>query len=120
VNAIGKVKFTDIRGLATQVDFWHNKVEAQMTTITLPPEIEAPLADAARKKGTTPQLLAVETLRQRFPPSETPVGPDESQTLYDFLAGDIGVVEGFGEALSENCGERFTDWLVEKHKAGRL
>ena len=87
-----------------------------MTTITLPPEIEAPLADAARKKGMTPESLAVETLRQHFSPSD----PDQTETLYDYLAGYIGAVEGTGEALSENCGEKFTDWLVEKRKAGRL
>jgi hypothetical protein len=104
------------RLLAFSADFCENNCEVQMATITLLPEIEAPLADAARKRGMTPESLAVETLRQNFPPSE----PDRATTLYDYLAGYIGAVEGTGESLSENCGEKFTDWLVEKRKAGRL
>jgi hypothetical protein len=87
-----------------------------MSTITIPPEIEASLADAARKKGITPESLAVENLRKHFSPTE----PDQTKTLHDYLAGYIGAVEGTGEALSENCGEKCTDWLVEKRKADRL
>lgn len=87
-----------------------------MTTITLPPEIESPLADAARKQGMTPELLALETLRQQFPPAKPEPAPKEGETLYDFLAGYVGTFDGTGEAFSENCGERFTDYLVEKHK----
>lgn len=37
-----------------------------MTIITLPPEIESPLAEEARKRGLTPEQLAVDTLRERF------------------------------------------------------
>ena len=33
-----------------------------MTTITLPPEIAGPLSDEARRRGTTPEVLALETL----------------------------------------------------------
>jgi hypothetical protein len=87
-------------------------------TITLPPEIEAPLAEQARQRGTTPESLAVETLRQAFqkPAEEPPPGG----TLYDALKDYSGVVEGTGESFSENCGERFTDYLVEKKRRGHL
>ena len=91
-----------------------------MTTITLPPEIEAPLADAARKQGMTPELLALETLRQQFPPAKPEPAPKEGETLYDYLKDYIGAVSGSGEAFSQNCGERFTDYLMEKQKAGKL
>jgi hypothetical protein len=87
-----------------------------MTTITLPPEIEATLADAARKKGTTPELLAVETLRQHFPPIPAEAEAGEAESLLEYLAPYIGKFDGTGEAFSENCGERFADYLVEKHK----
>ena len=87
-----------------------------MTTITLPPEIEASLSDAARQQGTTPEALAVETLRKSFAPKQNGIPPKPGETLYDFIKDYIGAVEGSGEPLSENCGEHFTDYLVEKHR----
>jgi hypothetical protein len=86
-----------------------------MTTITLPAEIEGPLAEEARRRGTTPELLALDTLRLRFAPpvASPPENPPESN-LADFLAGYVGLVEGSTEPLSERCGERFAEGLAEK------
>jgi hypothetical protein len=69
------------------------------------------------RRGTTPEVLAVDSLRQLFPaePAET----ERPKTLNDFLAGYIGTVEGTGESFWENCGEKFTDILVEKQKRWR-
>ena len=41
--------------------------------------------------------------------------PDQrpEPTLADFLNGYVGIVEGSTEALSERCGERFTEGLAE-------
>jgi hypothetical protein len=39
-------------------------------TITLTPEIEGALAEEAHRQGTTPELLALNCLRQRFAPGE--------------------------------------------------
>jgi hypothetical protein len=85
-----------------------------MTTITIPAEIEGPLVEEARRRGTTPERLALDTLRLRFllplaPPSEKP--PESN--LADFLAGYVGLVEGSTEPLSERCGERFAAGLAE-------
>jgi hypothetical protein len=91
-----------------------------MTTITLPPEIEGPLAEEARKQGTTPELLAVDCLHKLFTPSPTVEKPAEAKTLFDFLSGYIGTVSGTTEALSENCGQRFAQGLVEKQQRERL
>lgn len=91
-----------------------------MRTITLPPDLEDRLAEEAQRRGTTPELLAVDTLRKAFVPVEAPNGEQPQGTLYDYLAGYIGAVEGTGEALSENTGKLFTDYLVEKHRQGRL
>jgi hypothetical protein len=90
-----------------------------MTTITLPPEIEEPLAEEARKQGTTPELLAVDCLRKLFTPSPTRGEPAEGETLFDFLSGYDGTVNGTTEALSENCGQRFAQGLLEKQR-GRV
>jgi hypothetical protein len=84
-----------------------------MTTITLPPEIVEPLTEEARRRGTTPELLALDTLRLRFVPSppQPPENAPES-TLADFLAGYVGLAQGSREAFSERCGERFAEGLA--------
>jgi len=91
-----------------------------MTTITLPPEVERPLAEEARKRGTTPELLAVDCLRQLFIPSSDGGKSVEGESLFDFLAGYMGTVSGTTEALSENCGQRFAQGLVEKQQRGHV
>ena len=100
-------------------------------TITLPPDLEKPLAEQARKQGTTPEILALDTLRQQFPAESAapePEGGDaesEPQTLYDFLKDYIGVISSSehvpgGARMSENTGAKFTEGLLEKRRQGRL
>ncbi len=88
-------------------------------TINLPPEIEGPLSEEARRRGTTPELLAVDSLRERFVPPTSPL-PNGGETLYDFLKDHIGTISGTTERLSENTGKRFAEILVEKRKQGNL
>lgn len=88
-----------------------------MTTIHLPTEIEEPLAEEARRRGTTPELLALETLRERFVVDPATEEPTAQETLYDTLAGLIGTIDGTGEPLSEQCGERFADLLADEAKS---
>lgn len=89
-----------------------------MTTIILPPDLEDRLAAEARKRGTTAELLALDSLRRLFVPP--PTGPTEgAETLYDLLAGFIGTVNGTTEALSENCGQHFAEGLADQHQPGR-
>lgn len=90
-----------------------------MTTITLPPDLEERLAEEARRQGTSPELLALDSLRKLFVPAANG-GAAGSDTLWDFLSGYIGTVSGSAEAFSENCGQRFTDSLVEKQQQGHL
>lgn len=91
-----------------------------MTTITLPPEIEGPLMEEARKKGITPELLAVDCLRKLFAPLPEGGKPIAGDTLFDFLSSYVGTVNGTTEALSENCGQRFAQELVEKQRRGHV
>jgi hypothetical protein len=88
-------------------------MEEQMTTITLPADIEGPLAEEARRRGATPERLALEALRLRFTPSVASLSEKPPETsLADFLAGYVGLVEGSTEPLSERCrGERFAQGL---------
>jgi hypothetical protein len=92
-----------------------------MITISLPPDLEGPLTEEAQRQGMTPELLVLDSLRKLFglaAASEEPTG--ENATLFDFLAGHIGTVEGSTEALSDNCGQRFAEGLAEKQRRGRL
>lgn len=91
-----------------------------MTTITLPPEVEGPLAEEAQRQGTTPELLAIGCLRKRFVPGLTEEQPSKGETFFDFLAGYVGTVSGTTDALSENCGQCFSQGLVDKQRRGRL
>lgn len=88
-------------------------------TITLPPELEGPLAEQARRQGTTPEQVAVESLRALF--HETAAQPGHGEgTLFDFLAGYVGTIDGSSEPLSENTGRRFTEGLLKKQRLGNL
>lgn len=87
-----------------------------MLSITIPDELAGPLADEASRRGTTPELLALEGVRRILPPPDPPVVPPGG-TMLDFLAGYIGVVEGTGEAFSQDCGRRFAEDLAAGRKA---
>ncbi|MEM8638030.1 MAG: hypothetical protein AAGG51_04305 [Cyanobacteria bacterium P01_G01_bin.54] len=92
-----------------------------MLTLSLPPDLAAPLQEEAQRQGTTPELLALDYLRQRFAPEPiVEASSSEDATLADFLAGYIGTVAGSSEAYSENCGQNFTDGLAEKQTRGHL
>ena len=41
---------------------------------------------------------------------------DKGPSLFDFLSGHIGVIDGTTEALSENCGQRFSEGLLEQRE----
>jgi hypothetical protein len=69
--------------------------------ITLTPDVERALTAEARRQGTTPEQLALESLRQLFVPPEASGLPAERDTLFDFLSDYIGTVSGTTEALSK-------------------
>src|SRR4051794_15238981 len=91
------------------------RAEEFMTVITLPPEIEEPLQEEARRRGTSPEMLALDALRVRF---ASPITPSSNQppeaSLTDFLTGYAGTIAGSPEPLSEHCGERFGQGLEER------
>ncbi|MSU78034.1 MAG: hypothetical protein EXS16_08050 [Gemmataceae bacterium] len=90
-----------------------------MIAIVLPSDIAESVEHAALAKGITPEMLAIETLRQQFPPVPQPIAPSEPKNLFEYLAGYIGTVEGTGETNSRKGGELFADYLVEKHRKVR-
>lgn len=90
-----------------------------MTTITLPPDIEGPLAEQARQQGTTPELLAINSLRALFTPSAS-TEEQSGESLYDLLSGYVGTINGTTDALSEDSGQHFAEGMAEKQRQRRL
>jgi hypothetical protein len=93
-------------------------------TITLPPEVETALAEQARRRGTTPELLAVDCLRQRFVTPAPPPAP-AGATLAESVAGHIGVLSSGefvpgGAHMSEDTGRKFAAGMARKREGGRL
>ena len=95
-------------------------------TITLTPDIENALVEQAKVHGTTPENLALESLRERFVAScEESAPTDGAETLADYLADHIGVIHSSehvpgGARMSEDTGKKFAQGLVEKRKRGKL
>jgi hypothetical protein len=89
--------------------------------ITLPDDITEALKKEAAHRGTTPEQLALESLRDRFVPPAPPQLPREGETLADFLEGYIGtfnsseIIPG-GAQLSVNSSEKFAALLAAKHR----
>lgn len=88
-----------------------------MVRIALPADIEEPLSEQARQRGITPEELALETLRETFAKPNREAKPVE--TLFDFLSGYVGTVEGSTGDVS-NSGQLFAEGLVEKQRRGHL
>lgn len=94
-------------------------------TITLTPEIEHALTEEAHRLGTTPEQLALQSLRERFVAPRRNKIPEQGEgTLPDFLAGYIGVLDSGehvpgGARMSENVAKRFTEILTEKRQRRR-
>jgi hypothetical protein len=94
--------------------------------ITLTPDIEKALTKLARSRGMTPEILALNTLREQFVYSGTAEVPvSEEETLADFLADHLGVIASSekipgGARMSEDTGKKFAAGLAKKRQQGRL
>ncbi|HZO88517.1 MAG TPA: hypothetical protein VFB38_09260 [Chthonomonadaceae bacterium] len=61
----------------------------------------------------------VDTAQEKTQEAElSPVA--EGEILADFLGDFIGCIQGSGANNSENTGQKFTEYLVKKHKEGHL
>lgn len=76
------------------------------------------VSSGAQRGGPSPRQAATGSH-----PAPAPLDTDGKpmRTLADRFAGRLGVIDSGGDGrLSENTGERFTDYLEEKQRAGRL
>jgi len=100
--------------------------KVSLMTITLTPEIERALTEEAQRLGTTPEILALDCLREQFVSNTTIEPTEEGQgTLADFLADHIGVLASReqvpgGARMSEHSGQKFAAGLVKKRQQRRL
>jgi hypothetical protein len=90
--------------------------------LEIPDELYAALQAAADANGTTP----LGWIAAQLPPTTEAINVHEApeggpKTLADLFAGRVGRIRSGGrERLSEACGEKFTDYVEAKRKAGRL
>ncbi len=95
-------------------------------TLTLTRDIEQALAEEAGDRGTTPELLALDSLRKRFLARRAHQGPArDSGSLAELLDGHLGVLHSGervpgGAEMSEDGGTKFAAGMVEKRRRGRL
>ncbi len=98
-----------------------------MVTITLPPDLEQIVIKRAKQQGTTPELLLLDDLRDRYLQETTPsfTEPGEGETMADFFVGYAGTVNSReitpeGSHLSENTGKKFKELMLQKYRTGKL
>jgi hypothetical protein len=93
--------------------------ESMSYLLEIPDDLYAALQAAAEACGTTPLGWIAAHLPSTTETPEEPAGAP--QTLADLFAGRVGHIQSGGiERLSEACGEKFTDYVEAKRKAGRL
>jgi hypothetical protein len=86
-------------------------------TIELPDAVYTALKKAAEAHGTTP----AEWIAAQLPAAEEGPSAPPPTTLADLFAGRVGRIRSGGkERLSENCGEKFTEYLKRKQAEGHL
>ncbi len=94
--------------------------------VALPPEITKALIEQARKRETTPERLALDSLRERFVSSAEEEPPAaERRTLADFLGEHLGVLHSSehvpgGAQMSEDTGRKFAEGMAKKRREERL
>lgn len=90
--------------------------------LEIPDELYAALQAAADARGTTPLEWITAHLPQAPETAGTHEEPErDPKTLAALFAGRVGRIRSGGtERLSEACGEKFTDYVEAKRRAGCL
>ena len=91
-----------------------------LVNITLTPDIERALAEQARRLGTTPEQLVIDSLREHFE-TTTDTPSETGDTLADSLREHIGILHSGehvpgGARMSEGSGQKFATGLAEQRR----
>ena len=84
--------------------------------LMLTPDIETSLVKKAQYLGTTPELLALDLLRQQLLGDSQNGSQEATDTLADFLGPHVGVLSTGGAQLSQQSGRKFAEGLLNKHR----
>jgi hypothetical protein len=83
-------------------------------------ELPDPIFDALQKAATASGTSPAGWIAAQLPVASKPV-PKDAQSLADLLKGHIGTIRSGGKvAYSQNCGQHFTDYVVQKRREDRL
>jgi hypothetical protein len=90
--------------------------------LELPDTLYTALKEAADESGLTPlDWIATHLGQSQETKQESSEQEGSPQTLADLFTGRVGRIRSNGqERLSEECGAKFTDYLEEKRRTGRL
>ena len=96
--------------------------ESMSHLLEIPDALYTALQAAAKACGTTPLGWIAAHLSPAAEPAGTHDAPAGAPTtLAELFAGRVGRIQSGGtERLSEACGEKFTDYVEAKRKAGHL
>ena len=101
----------------------HDPTGERTMTITLTSEIEKGLIEQAGKMGTSPELLAIETLKQRFAPPSAAEEAASEGSLLDFPGGFVACLSSdevvVGGRMSKETGTRFAEGMLRTQGEGR-
>lgn len=97
-------------------------------TLNLPSDLRARLKQEATERGQNIEVCVIDAIRQAYPPVEATVTvaveAQKPVMLDQMLAGRTGTIRSNGgkggSRLSENTGKAFMDYVVRKHREGRL
>jgi hypothetical protein len=84
--------------------------------LELPDPIFDALQQAAAASGTSPAGWIAAHL-----PVASTLAPKDAQSLADLLKGYVGTIRSGGKvAYSKNCGQHFSDYVIQKRREDRL
>jgi hypothetical protein len=94
-----------------------------MTVITLPPDIDALLTAEARRRGTTPERLALDTLRRSLDangpiPAAIPGNPAGDPAQIDPVVAHIGAIQSKIDDWTCRHDEYLAEELLNESKIG--
>ena len=89
--------------------------------LLLTPDIETSLVKKAQHLGTTPELLALDLLRQQLLQDADNGDNPAARNLAEFLGPHVGVFSSSslvpgGARLSEACGRKFAEGLLKQQR----
>jgi hypothetical protein len=93
-------------------------------TITLPPDLEQVLEKRAQQQGTTPEMLAIDSLTKTYMAQPESLSREGEETLADYWADYIGTIDTrevvpAGGSLSTDTGRKFAELMVAKYRKGQ-